>query len=186
MPITWTQLSTLAPLMHTQYVRVFMRRHAIEMGVITFLLAAIIVFAAPSLAFADQINGTQSAAQKELELRVDAMINETRGFGELPEAETAVPRRVVTMPVSAYTSRPEETDDTPFIGAAGTLMRPGVVASNYFPLGTKLRIPELYGNQIFIVEDRMNARYNKRMDIWMEDLSDARAHGVQYLEVEVF
>src|SRR3989344_4334376 len=60
--------------------------------------------------------------------------------------------------ITAYSSRPEETDSTPFIAASGKRVFDGMVAANWLPLGTKVRIPELYGNKIFVVEDRMHAR----------------------------
>ena len=44
----------------------------------------------------------------------------------------------------------------------------------------------MYGDEIFIVEDRMNARYRKRIDIWMEEKGDARAFGIQEVIIEVF
>jgi len=79
-----------------------------------------------------------------------------------------------------------QCDDTPFTTASGTPTRHGVVASNYFPIGTRIKIPDMYGDQIFIVEDRMNARYNKRMDIWMEEYNEARVFGYQDITIEVF
>ena len=53
-----------------------------------------------------------------------------------------------------------------------------VVAANFLPLGTRVRIPELYGDRIFTVQDRMNARYDKRMDFWMKDIKEARKLGM--------
>ena len=47
------------------------------------------------------------------------------------------------------------------------------------PIGTKVKIPALYGEEVFIVEDRMNRRYDVHMDIWMEETADARNFGLQ-------
>lgn len=107
-------------------------------------------------------------------------------FGVLPVSADATPRHVLRVEVSAYTSRPQETDSTPFVTASGTRVRDGVVATNAFPIGTRLRIPALYGDKVFIVEDRMNARYGAHMDIWMDDLTEAKALGRRQLEVYVF
>ena len=77
---------------------------------------------------------------------------------------------------SAYNSLPNQTDDTPWTTASGTKCREGVVASNYFPIGTKLMI-EGYKGRVFVVEDRMNARYGKKIDIWFRDYDDAMKFG---------
>jgi 3D (Asp-Asp-Asp) domain-containing protein len=87
--------------------------------------------------------------------------------------------------VTSYNSVPWQTDSTPFITASGTRTRDGVLATNYLPIGTQVRFPDLYGNKIFIVEDRMNARYFKRADIWAEDIQFSRNFGARYLRMEV-
>lgn len=106
---------------------------------------------------------------------------------QLPISEDNEPRRVFySIPITAYSSEVGQTDSTPFITASGTTVRRGVVAANFLPIGTKIRIPELYGNEVFVVEDRMNARYNQRVDIWMEETADARNFGVNWTTIEVF
>mgnify|MGYP001602094710 CR=1 FL=1 len=104
----------------------------------------------------------------------------------LPIAETAHPRAILKMEVSAYTSRPEETDSTPFTTASGTRVHDGTLATNRLKFGTKVRIPDLYCDKIFTVEDRMNERYQNHADIWVDDLVVARQIGRRHLTVEVF
>lgn len=89
------------------------------------------------------------------------------------------------VPMTAYTSRPEETDSTPFITADGSHVRDGIVACNFLPFGTKVRIPSLFGDKVFEVHDRMNKRYPYKMDFWMEDLGEARQFGVRYAHIEI-
>jgi 3D (Asp-Asp-Asp) domain-containing protein len=89
------------------------------------------------------------------------------------------------VPMTAYTSRPEETDSTPFITADGSHVRDGIVAANFLPFGTKVRIPSLFGDKVFEVHDRMNKRYPYKMDFWMEDLGEARQFGVRYAHIEI-
>lgn len=79
--------------------------------------------------------------------------------------------------VTGYSSTPDQTDDTPFITAAGTHVRVGVVAANWLPLGSKIQIPELFGDRVFVVEDRMNARFTDRLDIWFPDRESAISFG---------
>ncbi len=100
-----------------------------------------------------------------------------------PEPETTQKIRVI---ITAYSSTIWETDDSPFITAAGTLVRDGVIANNYLPFGTKIRIPELYGDKIFVVEDRMSWRKgNYQFDIWFPDYWQALNFGAQRTYIEV-
>lgn len=87
--------------------------------------------------------------------------------------------------LTAYTSSPEETDDTPFITASGSRTRDGIVATNLLPFGTKVMIPEHFGDKIFTVEDRMHPRMTNGMDVWMETKTDARRLGVRNTEIVV-
>lgn len=87
--------------------------------------------------------------------------------------------------ITAYSSTRDQTDDTPFITASGSHVRDGVVAANFLPIGTKIRFPTMYGNKIFIVEDRMNSRYTYRVDIWMRTREEAKQFGLRNLPIEV-
>ena len=103
-----------------------------------------------------------------------------RNDGSLNGREIAV-----SVVVSGYTSRPCETDDTPFITAANTATRPGVIALSrdlvrrYTP-GAPFEFGDvihLHGIGDFVVEDVMNDRYERHADIWFESLSEAREFG---------
>ncbi len=87
---------------------------------------------------------------------------------------------------TAYTSRAAETDDSPFIAAWGDHVFWGMVASNAFPRGTKIQIPDYYGDKMFVVLDRMNQRYYHRLDIWMPDLDQAKNWGARYVKIKVY
>ena len=92
----------------------------------------------------------------------------------------------VKMIITAYSSTPDQTDDAPFITASGKHVADGIIANNLLPFGTKVRIPQLYGDKIFIVEDRMHTRKGKYMaDIWMPKYSEAKNFGVKITEIEV-
>lgn len=96
-----------------------------------------------------------------------------------------VPRPGTTFRVTAvsYSSTVSQTDLTPCLTAAGTRVRPGIVATNFLPLGTRLRI----GESTYVVEDRMNERYNGVyiIDVWQPTTEQARAFGAQLVEVEI-
>jgi len=94
--------------------------------------------------------------------------------------------KTIKVVVTAYSSCPEETDDTPFITASGKSVGDGIIANNMLPLGTKVRIPSLYGNKIFTVEDRMASYKSKtHFDIWLPSKTLAINFGVKTAEVEV-
>lgn len=89
------------------------------------------------------------------------------------------------VPVTAYSSTPDQTDDSPFIMASGKHVYDGAIAANFLPLGTKVRFPEMYGDKIFTVEDRMNKRYSYKMDIWMTTRQEAQKFGLRKLKYEI-
>ena len=78
---------------------------------------------------------------------------------------------------SAYAPSKYQTDATPCITAAGTTVRPGVVATNFLPLGTIIAI----ANKKYIVEDRMNARYKGYyLDVWFPSTSEGKTSGASW------
>lgn len=89
--------------------------------------------------------------------------------------------------VTAYSSDPSQTDSTPFSTANGTRVHDGIAAANFLPFGTQFKIPAVYGDKIFTVEDRMNAKYNNQsiVDIWMPTRKDAVIFGKQSLTLEL-
>ncbi|MFH1347494.1 MAG: 3D domain-containing protein [Candidatus Margulisiibacteriota bacterium] len=89
-----------------------------------------------------------------------------------------------TVVSTAYNSMESQCDSTPWITASGTRCREGVVAANHLPIGTKLVI-DGFGGQIFTVEDRMNRRYNRRIDIWFRSYSDAMRFGKRKIRYHV-
>ncbi len=95
--------------------------------------------------------------------------------------QTPVPKpvRTYTMAMTAYTSSVDECDADPFIAADGTTTYDGMVATNILPFGTKVRIPALFGEKVFTVHDRMNARYSARMDVWMYTKTQAKTFGIR-------
>lgn len=100
-----------------------------------------------------------------------------------PEPEVAQKINVV---VTAYSSSPWETWGDPFITAAGTGVREGIIANNLLPFGTKVRFPEIYGDKIFVVEDRMNSRVGYyQVDIWLPSYGEALSFGAQRTYIEV-
>jgi 3D (Asp-Asp-Asp) domain-containing protein len=106
----------------------------------------------------------------------------------LPISAPLGPQTVVSripVMVTAYSSTPDQTDDTPFITASGTLVRDGIVAANFVPLGTKVRLPDLYGDKVFLVEDRMHPRKQYMVDIWFSTYQGAKDFGAKLTNIEI-
>jgi len=88
--------------------------------------------------------------------------------------------------VTAYSSTVAQTDSDPFITAAGTWVKEGIVASNLLPFGTEIRIPEIYGEKIFVVEDRMSWRKGEyHIDIWFPSYWEALNFGTKKTYIEI-
>ncbi len=91
----------------------------------------------------------------------------------------------LVVTVTAYSSTPDQTDDDPFTMANGHRVHAGAIAANFLSFGTRIMIPELYGNKIFIVEDRMNKRFPNRIDIWFPNRKTVDDFGVQTLKIQI-
>ncbi|MDA1168726.1 MAG: hypothetical protein O3A36_00050 [bacterium] len=91
--------------------------------------------------------------------------------------------KIIEVTASAYSSTPDQTDASPFITASGDHVRYGIVAANFLPMHTNVRI----GNEIFTVKDRMNERYNNVpiIDIWMPSREAALAFGTRTILIEI-
>ncbi|MFH0856461.1 MAG: 3D domain-containing protein [bacterium] len=86
---------------------------------------------------------------------------------------------------TAYSSTVDQCDDDPFIAASGKRVHDGMVAANFLKFNTKIRIPELFGDKIFVVEDRMNPRFQNRIDIWMGTREEAIQYGFRKVRIEI-
>ena len=112
------------------------------------------------------------------------------GNSLLPIANPANPEkptvRKIRVVITGYSSTLEETDGSPFITAAGTWVREGIVANNLLPFGTKVKIPELYGDKVFVVEDRMHWRKGYyHIDIWFPSYWEAKNFGAKRTYIEI-
>ena len=90
---------------------------------------------------------------------------------------------------TAYTSTVDQCDASPCITADGYNVcaagKENVIATNFLPFGTKVQIPDMFGDRVFVVHDRMNRRYSNRVDIWMKDRGDAIQFGKRNVKIVV-
>ena len=117
----------------------------------------------------------QGSANKEIEkkIKLRTMINPKKISSQLKMLQSFGKRRLRVI-ATAYTSHGQQTDSTPFIAAWNNHIRPGmkmIAVSRdllaYYGLrnGTKVHIGGLPG--LYVVRDKMNKRYRRRIDIYM-------------------
>lgn len=158
---------------------------------LTIILLAVIVFSFSALiltieAKSDNTNlaqGYQSEKSYSLENNALALFSQKEDRDGDASQKTY---RKIKVIVTAYSSTTWQTDDTPFTTANGSTVRDGIVANNMLPFGTAITLPELYGNKVFTVEDRMHSRKSKyQIDIWFPTLEEAQKFGVKETYIEV-
>jgi len=119
----------------------------------------------------------------------DLTIDES-AFGHIiyPDQNFPKPDKVVKTVITAYSSTVDQCDDDPFTAAWGDKVFDGMIAANWLPRGTKIKIPSLFGDKIFTVADRMNARYGYgRIDIWMNaPRPKVKEFGVKRADIEIY
>jgi 3D (Asp-Asp-Asp) domain-containing protein len=98
--------------------------------------------------------------------------------------------RTLVVTATAYNSVPEQTDSDPLTAAWGDSLAPGMkviaVSRDLIPVGldrhTPVKIEGFPG--VYLVLDKMNKRWEKRIDIYMgNDLEAARAWGARQVEI---
>ena len=126
---------------------------------------------------------------QEIAAEAEATANE-QIEAENPLAGIGEPLRILTVPVTAYNSLAAQTDSTPCFTANGFDLcknnTQNVIAANFLKFGTKVRFPDFDPNTIYTVQDRMNARYNYRADIWMKTRPEALNFGIRSLKMEIY
>ncbi len=98
--------------------------------------------------------------------------------------------RSLVVTATAYNSLPEQTDDEPHLAAWGDSLAPGMkviaVSRDLIPAGLDRRTPvKIEGFPgVYLVLDKMNKRWKKRIDIYMgHDLKAAQAWGKRQVEI---
>lgn len=110
-----------------------------------------------------------------------------------PVAANRAPLRTIMVVATAYSSDPDQTDDTPCSPAMESYdlcdhyLKYGeedTIAANFLSLGTKVRFPKMYGDKIFTVRDRMNSRYDfENTGYYRIDFYKAADDGVGHMDI---
>ncbi|MEX2090943.1 MAG: hypothetical protein WD989_02340 [Candidatus Paceibacterota bacterium] len=96
-------------------------------------------------------------------------------------------KKILTVTATAYSSSVDQTDDTPCITSTGynvcnktkniiAVSRDLVRSLGY---GTQVMFPDLFGDEVFHIEDTMNARFISRIDFHLDSREKAKNFGVK-------
>jgi len=179
------------------------RKQHVVLLVIIACLFQFVLFYAPALA---------DDAIKQANIKSDIVITATSSQGNfvstdsmikdkvmdedaakiIAPAATTTPQRViktVTRVITAYNSDVAQTDDDPCTTANGYNLcqhnQEDSIAANFLPFGTQVKIPDLFGDRVFVVRDRMNSRFANRVDVWMKGHDEAMNFGVKVASIQV-
>lgn len=158
------------------------------------LLVYLFVFYCPQVSAASSMPPINT--NTDLRINANAGGEETgvmavKAASELAKAEVEIEveplaKQVLILTATAYTSLAALTDSTPWITASGTDTHFGVVATNLLPFGTRVKFPDHFGDQEFVVEDRMSQRFSRRVDIWLPSYLEAVQFGKRKIRMEVY
>lgn len=139
---------------------------------ILLLISVLLTWVAPQASQAQELNKDSNTAEIKF----------------LPLAGPRAPRRTLNAVLTVYSSTPDQTDDTPFIAASGAYVYDGLIAVNWLPFGTKVKFPDLFGDKIFTVDDRMHPRFGYgRVDVWMDaPRPELMAFGLKRTKMQIF
>lgn len=126
---------------------------------IAFLLLSVPMFAHSSEALAptneqliEEVIVSTSTSKKSIQVEEKIVKQYSEPTGE-------------TYHITGYNLFPEQTDSTPCVGASGkdlcSINYPNAACPRDMPLGTRIRIQEV----VYTCEDRLNIKYDNRIDI---------------------
>ncbi len=157
----------------------------------TLVIATVFIFSTilPAHSLSGQIPTTADEQNSIIQLLPTATSEPVYGLPSVEKIPEPKVLKTMTVSATAYNSLPGQTDGNPFITAAGTHTRPGVVAACY-PFGTKLQIflpgqDTPYKNMTYTVEDRTGSGNCNHVDIWMETLPEAKQWGRRTVTVKI-
>ncbi len=133
------------------------------------------------------ISGKPTVARAD-SLFIPSFESDTAAAAELPvvKPQVVTVKKTITSVATAYSSDVAQTDSSPFTTSNGKQVYDGLVAANWLPYNTKIRMPDLFGDKIFTVNDRMNPRYDTgRLDVWMKSRGEAMDFGLRHVRIQI-
>lgn len=126
---------------------------------------------------AAEFQGEMDRLRRDLDLAISLL---EKSFGGPIQLENV---RTIPVTLTAYSSTPDQCDSSPHITASNKPVRHGVIAVSNdimkelgIGFGQRVLIP---GHGVFVVQDKMNPRWHRRVDIWHDDREAARLFGIQ-------
>jgi len=110
--------------------------------------------------------------------------NSLLGLSAHSNPEREIPEKKWVI-ITAYSSTRDQCDEDPWTTASGSPVREGIVAANFLPFETEIKIPAIYGQRVFVVKDRMHPRNSYHIDIWFPTRWQALNFGVRTTYIEV-
>ena len=164
--------------------------------IVLFIFIAVNLFPAQTLAFNNEMGLSNSALVFDIDPALEGVAvvgieayPQAKTFARVLQEESLQVRSSLTIGskvhvlATAYSSTVDQTDGNPFVTANGERVGPGTMAANFLPMGTTVKI----GDNVYVINDRMNARYNNKyvVDIWKPNRAEAIQHGARIMEMEV-
>lgn len=165
----------------------------VKLGLFILLIVFFVNMTIPQSALAEEVSFSPNlekeltiSANAEMDILTERFVDYELGLRDKPTADVV---RTITVVATAYSSTVDQCDSTPCITASGMNVcdrnTEDVIAANFLPFGTKVRIPELYGDKVFTVQDRMNPKYSNRIDLWKTSRNRAISFGKRLVKIEV-
>ena len=146
-----------------------------------FLSFVLIGLAFPTADSAEIKTISYKIDQSPVLIQGNSVLSLSKHFYSLPKPTV----NKILVIITGYSSTPQETDNTPYITASGTRVHDGIVAANFLRFGTKIKIPALFGDKVFVVEDRMNPRNQYHVDVWFPSRQAALDFGAHLAYIEI-
>jgi 3D (Asp-Asp-Asp) domain-containing protein len=131
----------------------------------------------------DRIKTNANFPKSMILVQENSVLSQSDHETKTTEKIKAIPKRKMRVLATAYSSTVDQCDSSPFITANGTHVHDGTLAANFLKFGTKVKFPSLYGDKIFIVEDRMKSDY--KVDLWFPTRQEAKNFGAKWIEMEI-
>jgi 3D (Asp-Asp-Asp) domain-containing protein len=178
------------------------RRQGTVLLIIIACVFQFVLFYAPALADAAVKKANAQETDQGVMISNDSVTKEATMDTEAAKITTVATTTVATTTnkvekviktsthmMTAYNSEAAQTDDDPCTTANGfNLCKHGIedtIAANFLPMGTRVKIPDLFGDRVFVVRDRMNQKHPNRVDVWMKDHQSAMNFGVKIAKIQV-
>ena len=176
--------------LHKNHKRIISLKQAKKMIILLVLVFSFdfLLFPVPAMA-SEAVEADINTGDEQIILNTNEDISKPVNTNRLPESDDISVKWSGYYTITAYNSEIGQTDNSPCITANGfNLCEHGIedtIAANFLRFGAKVKIPDLFGDKVFIVRDRMNKKYSDRVDVWMVDKGEAKKFGIKMAKIEV-